>query len=400
MNYDGGGINYLYKADMDIDAMARKKALPPFSDAVVRFLGGLSETVLENPECRRYNDIASFAFFIRKQNLNKMRDELLDGRTRVGRGLAYHIAPSNVPVNFAYSLAAGLLGGNANIVKVSSKNFPQVRLLCGLIAGLLSDGKHDDIKEYIAVIQYNNERAINDYLSSICQTRLIWGGDGTIAEIRKSKLPPRGVDITFADRYSVCVIDVCAYINSNEKDKIAAAFYNDTYGFDQDACFSPRLVYWVDGAGQAEKAKRDFWARLNVYAEQRYNLEDAAASEKYISACRMAVNNDNVHIIEKYGNLIVRCEVNELNEDIVDYSCGGGFFIEYTAPDLDGLANICSKKLQTISSYGYDKMELVNYIINSGCPGADRITEIGKAHEFSLIWDGVNLITALSRIIM
>lgn len=44
-----------------------------------------------------------------------------------GRGVAFHIAPSNVAVNFAFSLAAGLLTGNANIVRLSSKPFPRPR---------------------------------------------------------------------------------------------------------------------------------------------------------------------------------------------------------------------------------------------------------------------------------
>ena len=32
-----------------------------------------------------------------------------DESLRLGRGIIFHIAPSNVPINFAYSLVAGLL---------------------------------------------------------------------------------------------------------------------------------------------------------------------------------------------------------------------------------------------------------------------------------------------------
>jgi len=41
----------------------------------------------------------------------------------VGRGVAFHIVPSNVPVNYAYALFTGLLCSNANVVLVPSKDF-------------------------------------------------------------------------------------------------------------------------------------------------------------------------------------------------------------------------------------------------------------------------------------
>ena len=44
---------------------------------------------------------------------------------RLGVGLAFHITPSNMPTNFAYSLLFGLLSGNSNIIKVPSRKFPE-----------------------------------------------------------------------------------------------------------------------------------------------------------------------------------------------------------------------------------------------------------------------------------
>ena len=37
------------------------------------------------------------------------------------------------------------------------------------------------------------------YFSSICDVRIIWGGNTTIEQIRANKLPPRSFDVTFAD---------------------------------------------------------------------------------------------------------------------------------------------------------------------------------------------------------
>ena len=46
------------------------------------------------------------------------------------------------------------------------------------------------------------------FSQSISDVRIIWGGDNTIDQIRKNKIPPRSFDLTFADRYSFCIINI------------------------------------------------------------------------------------------------------------------------------------------------------------------------------------------------
>ena len=61
-----------------------------------------------------------------------MKQNFLSSSNRIGLGLVFHIAPSNIPTNFAYSLIFGLLSGNSNIVKVPSKNFDQIKIICNI----------------------------------------------------------------------------------------------------------------------------------------------------------------------------------------------------------------------------------------------------------------------------
>jgi hypothetical protein len=393
-------IKILYKSSIPFNEMAHLKVLKPFSENVLHFLSDLSTAVLKDKELKQYTDVVAFAFFIRKSNLLKVKQEIIsDTHIRLGKGLVFHIAPSNVPINFAYSLVAALLGGNSNIVKVSSKEFPQVCLLCSAISKLLSEEKHKSLFDYLAVIQYDNEREINDYFSSICNARMIWGGDQTISELRKSAIPPRCVDITFANRYSLCLINAKSYLDLDDKKKCAIGFYNDTYGFDQNACFSPRMVYWVGDKQEVGQAREIFWEQLYKYANEKFQLDDISVSDKYLSACRTALTNKNVSVVKTKDNLIVRCEVEEPTSDIFDSSSSGGFFIEYIYQDINGLSSILSTKIQTLSYIGYDSKELADYIAEHGLYGVDRIKEVGKSHEFSFIWDGINMITALTRIV-
>ena len=67
-------------------------------------------------------DLVSFAFWCRKKNLLLLKKNYKSSLSNsVGRGIIFHITPSNVPLNCIYSLAFGLLSGNSNIVRIPSK---------------------------------------------------------------------------------------------------------------------------------------------------------------------------------------------------------------------------------------------------------------------------------------
>ena len=115
--------------------------LPPYSKEAVDFLTELSKRLLKNPASRTYPDIAGFGYWIRKANLARLGRNFETENCRVGRGLVLHIAPRNVAVNFAFSLAFGLLSGNANIVRIPGVNHPQTTLICEEMGELLKEIK-------------------------------------------------------------------------------------------------------------------------------------------------------------------------------------------------------------------------------------------------------------------
>ena len=111
-------------------------------------------------------------------------------------------------MNFAYSLIMGLLAGNINIVRIPSKNFKQVDVFIEVLNKLKEKTTFKEVLNKIILVHYKREKEVTDYLSSICSNRVIWGGDNTIAEIRKSILPARAYDVTFSDRYSFSILDI------------------------------------------------------------------------------------------------------------------------------------------------------------------------------------------------
>ena len=65
--------------------------------------------------------------------------------------------------------------------------------------------------------------------------------------------------------------------------------------------------------------------------------------------------------------------------------------------DFNDLASIVTTKYQTLAYFGFSKDELQQFVLNNHIKGIDRIVPIGKTTDFSLIWDGYDLITMLSR---
>jgi hypothetical protein len=83
---------------------AAAPALRPFDPRVTAFLADLSAALLKDPRSRAYPDVATFAFFCRRASVESLRASCGDLSARLGRGLVFHVAPGNVPMNFAYSL--------------------------------------------------------------------------------------------------------------------------------------------------------------------------------------------------------------------------------------------------------------------------------------------------------
>jgi hypothetical protein len=372
------------------------KPLRPFDEGVLAFLVALSKKLIN---VREYSDVATFGFWCRKAALLKEKAAYDDVDLRLGRGLVFHIAPSNVAVNFAFSLAAGLLSGNANIVRLPSKIFPQVTIIANAINELIS-GEFAVLLPYICLIKYQIDKAITDELSLISDIRVIWGGDATIAEIRKSPLKPRASEITFADRYSVAVISAEKYLGTDEKAAIIKAFYNDTYLSDQNACTSPRIIFWQsknrENLKNLNAAKAEFYERLHDLAAKDYTLSEVQAVGK-LSALYKAASALNAEAIPTADNLLMRLTVAKLTENLTEYTYNSGFFFEFDIEELVEILPICGEKCQTLVTFGIEKHEIENSLETNRPKGIDRAVQIGHSMDFTLVWDGYDLIREMSR---
>lgn len=387
----------------DFATVPAPAAFTPFSAPVLAFLADLSAALLKDKGLRPYPDIVTFAYFCRRASLEQQRAAYgprLGGR--IGRGMVFHIAPSNVPINFAYSLVSGLLAGNACVVKASSQDFDQTRLVCAHMAQLLAEEAHSALLPYVTVLTYPRERQdMTQALSARCNARIIWGGDETVARVRQAPLPSQAFDIPFADRYSMLVIRPGAVLALEEKqlEAMALGFYNDTYLTDQNACTSPRLIYWLEDGPRAQTldAQKRFWTAVHAYAAPRYPVQPVVAVDKLTALYRAAILLPGVQRVPMPDNLVARIQVDALFPQVEQIRCPGGCFVEYASPTLEALASVVVEKYQTLSYWGVDPEALQHFVLEKGVKGIDRIVPLGKTMDFSLTWDGYDLILALSR---
>lgn len=386
-------VNYLVGSE-DISAAP----MNVYSDEATAFLSELSTEIMKDKRCRAYPDVMSVAFWCRKANIVRLRESYHGAEHRLGKGLAFHIAPSNIPVNFAFTYFFSLLSGNASIVRVPSKPFVQVEIICNAVNAILD--RHPEVKSRTAFVTYPRDDKITAHFCAMADIRVIWGGDETIADIRLHPVKPRCIDLVFADRYSISILDGDAVLDADDKvmTRLAEGFYNDTYLMDQNACSSPQMIFWQNGSKDAVER---FWDAVINEANKRYLLQGMTAVDKYTHLCEDSIEHDEIsHISRQCGNLLYRAEILSLPKSSVTELRGkGGYFYEYSLKSLDELIPLITQKYQTITYFGPDPEKLRDFVIKNRLSGIDRIVPVGAAMDIGVIWDGYDIVTMLSRVV-
>lgn len=378
-----------------------RRPMAPFAAPVLDFLSALSHDLLASPDARRHPDIATFAFWCRRGHLQPMAEAWARGPARVGRGLVLHIAPGNVPVNFAFSLAFGMLAGNANIVRVAEVEHAQTTVLCAALQRRFADPRHAVVAARNRVVQYARDDTVTAALSAQAAARVLWGGDHTIAHLRSLPAPPRCVDVAFADRYSLAMLDARAVneAGSQALADLVRGFFHDAYLQDQDACSSPQLVVWQGEPAACAQARQRFWPALDALLEREYALAPVHAVDKLVQLCRAAAALPQAQSSVRHGNRIHRVQLQSLPAGLEQHRGHAGFFFEVDTTGFEPLAGVVDARYQTLTTFGLDRQALARRVVELGLTGIDRIVPVGQALAIGLVWDGHDLVSTLSRIV-
>lgn len=363
------------------------------ADLALDFVADFAERISRDNGARAFPDILALGFWCRGQRLKKIAAEYPDARFRVGRGLSLHITPGNIPTNWVYSLLFGILAGNPNIARLSTREFGQTPILLALLGATFE--AFPELKKRNAIIRYPASDTVTAALCQRAWARVLWGSEASTSHIRAMPTLPRCQDLVFSDRHSLALMDGRAVLalTEAEMDRLAERFYNDTFLMDQNACSSPHLLLWRN---DSPKARERFWNALEKIAARRYELSAITAVDKLVMACREYGENALSEPIRRHGNFIYRLP---LNGDAADYRCPGGYFHEGAIANAKDLDTFINGKTQTLVYFGVDAVSLREEIMAQSAQGVDRIVPCGAALEISHLWDGHDLLRELTRIV-
>ncbi len=369
-----------------------------FDENICQFLSDLSKNLLKLKESKLYPDLYAFAYWCRTSNIKRYKKLYCDNNLRIGLGTIFHITPSNVPTNFAYSFVFGLVAGNSNIIRISNTKNIQAEIILKVIKILFNMHKYKELSASNIFIQYEHDEEITKYYSSYCDARIIWGGNQTINEIRNFKIHEKARDITFPDRYSLAIIDgkKVLSLNENKLNSLINNFYNDTYFMDQNACSSPQLIIWLNDNKNA--AKNLFWAKLKKLLV-KYELDEASEIDKHTNLCKILATSKNIKKVEIENTKLFKIKIEKIDKKIFEMRGFFGCFVEYDTKNINDIAFLSNNIVQTLSYLGVEKSDILNIIDKDKLKGFDRVVPIGKALEMDMVWDGYQLPYALSRII-
>jgi hypothetical protein len=387
--------------------LAELEAAPrraPFSEDAMLFCEEFSRRLFRHPPARLYPELHVLAYWLRRSSVRRLaatfESEQPAGTIRAPRGLAFHIPPTNVDTMAMYSLAISVLVGNRNLVRLSSSRGEEAEILVSVLRDVLAEPELGGIRAGTAVVGYGHEPEPTRLASAACDVRVVWGGDATVNRIREFPLPPLSREITFGDRFGFAAIATAAWHAADDetRERVAKGMYDDAYWFDQLGCSSPRLLAWC-GEADSGDASRDLFQRLKrIIGERGYRLDPSAAMAKLTYTYGAAIDRP-LRDVRRDGNELTAATLASL-ENFDRTHPGAGFFFEVSVDRLADLAGFVRRKDQTLTAFGIPADELREFVAASADRSVDRIVPFGQALSFDRLWDGMDLLSELTRLVV
>lgn len=382
-------IRVLAPGNVVLNDVLNSDSIDPFDASIEKFLNSLSSQILTNKECKSYPELIALGFWLRASNIESLKLQNLRKASKP-LGLVLHFTPANVDTMFMYSWVCSLLMGNRNIVRVASHESPMQTALLMLLDELFHQAEYLHLAKMNTFVRFDKNSGYSEELSLLADARVIWGGDESVNAIRSLPCQPRSRDISFADRYSACLINGDNLDNIDELIKLAESLWRDTKPFSQQACSSPRIIYWTGDTSQ----KHALFSAVNKIAQGTPPAVELANNHLVLSQLVRSSQPDcQTIIIDRVGAV----EVDDPTLVNLEWHTGDGFYIVHQIDELDDLPSRLEEKLQTLGYWNIPQKQILKLSEQSSIRGLDRIVPVGRALEFSPIWDGFDLFSQLSR---
>ena len=372
----------------------------PFAAGRIDTLQAMSAAFLADPLLRADAASVAAAYWMRRAQVARLREEFQRRSSdasvvRVPVGRVLHIAPSNVDTLFIYSWALSFLCGNANVVRVSQEMGPVVEAMFGALRGLAE--AHPVLGAGNRFVTYAHDADATAAISQWCSHRVIWGGNETVAALRPLSLNPHASERVFGSKFSYSAFAAAPYLAADpaEGARLASGFFNDLFWFDQMACSSPHVLFWVGGEREVAAAIEAFEASLQAEVDRRGFVPSvSSAVHRRAFAFELAAGADVQVALEHPGFIGVRVRD---AAGLARETCGGGLIRHSRLDRLDDLVAFAGEGDQTLTHYGFTSEALSAFAALAGARGLDRVVPVGEALAFDVVWDGYDLLDDFTR---
>ncbi|CAG9295149.1 acyl-CoA reductase [Celerinatantimonas diazotrophica] len=360
--------------------------LPCYAPVLMEFFTALSDALghlSDAPNAR------ALGFFLRARALEQAVAIRQREYLRAPRGLSFHLVPANVPMVAFHSAFASLLQGNPTIVRLSSRQLPEQQQVLETLNRLLSQARWHCIAQRIRFVRYPHSDALTAALSRQCRSRVIWGGDATIQQVRNYPISAGALEVTFADRQSLAVFDEQSLrqMPGHSVQLQLQQLAQDISQFAQQSCSSPGALVWI---GTDSILRQKTFAQLSGYIES-----SICRGSTQLALLQKACLERRIKDYDYFGNLGWG-QLNSL-EQLPPRQGGTVYWQQFESMDAFFKQSI---NYQTCVIVGGSRESMKEQLVNAPQVMIDRIVAPGQALAFDWLWDGVDLLSVLSRMIV
>ena len=148
--------------------------------------------------------------------------------------------------------------------------------------------EYEDINNRNVLLNYDsNDIETTEFFSLNADARIFWGGDLSVSMLKQIISKERAVDVIFSDRHSGSIIDVDTLSRATPKEfeRLTHNLYNDIFLMDQNACSSPRVIFWKGGSNNAyTSCKDELLSSVLAIAKKKYPIEASQVISKFNNA--------------------------------------------------------------------------------------------------------------------
>lgn len=365
-----------------------------FAAETLQYCQALSESLLQDPACRPLPELIAFGFWLRRSAMQQLLQPYQQsGLSYKPIGLVLHNTPANVDTLFAYSAVLSLLCGNVNLVRLSNNAGPAALVLTEKIKGLAA--QYPAVNARLQLFRCPHQAL--EVLYPRLDGRVLWGSDDSIQAQRRQLTSPHCRDLLMTHKFSLALFGAAELASATDSNlqSLIERFARDNLTYAQQACSSAKAVIWLGTAEQTAQARQRFWPAFQQYAGTVTGPLNDSQSYQALANAQQLIINGCAHHHEQAGSLqLLTAET--LHDELTELHQGCGLFVEVQLEKLPQLTSMLSNKIQTLSHAGI-RIEELHQWFDTVCIGIDRLVPVGSALNFSPLWDGQDLVLALSR---